>query len=63
MTEEKKASLRYEDPVAADQQEERVQAGFPIIVGKCPRCGVQFAVNQPGKRPCTCGQMLSFGGK
>lgn len=61
MTDEQRAALRYEDPVRVEREEARQQAGFPIIVGNCPRCGQQMAVNQPGRRPCTCGQMLQFG--
>lgn len=54
--------LKYEVPAPVKNAHEKEQAGFPVLVGNCPRCGLRMVVNQPGKRPCQCGQMLLFGG-
>ncbi len=47
------------DAVAAPAVK-RQQGGVDILVGRCPLCGVLFAISGPGKHLCrgTCGRWL-----
>ena len=52
-----KATFEAPLPVAAQNAE---QAGYPIVVGNCPRCGQKQAATDVGRVQCLCGNWLDF---
>ena len=36
------------------------QCGFPVYVGRCPKCGHEIALDSQGRVICRCGLHLRF---